>query len=48
MGDIPVGVAYWRYSQLDIARPALPNVERWGEELRQREPYRAHVMLPLT
>ena len=48
MGDIPVGVAYWRYSQLDIARPALPNVERWGAELRQREPYRAHVMLPLT
>lgn len=48
IGDIPVGAAFWRYRALDIARPSLPNVERWGARLESREPYRKHVMLPLT
>ena len=26
MGDIPVGCVCWRYSNLDIARPELPNI----------------------
>ncbi len=48
MGDIPVGVAYWRYRSLPIARPSLPNLERWENELQASAAYRAHVMLPLT
>ena len=48
MGDIPVGTAWWRYRSLDIERPALPGLERWGSALEERDAYRSHVMLPLT
>lgn len=48
IGDIPVGVAFWRYRNLDIDRPSLPNLARWGGELEDRDAYRTHVMLPLT
>jgi glutathione S-transferase len=48
IGDIPVGAACHRYLGLPIERPALPNVEAWYERLKQRPPYREHVMLPIT
>ena len=48
IGDIPVGVAAWRFFSLDIARPDLPHLATWYRRLQAREPYRAHVMLPLT
>lgn len=48
MGDIPAGCAYWRYRNLDVAKPDLPNLDRWYGELEQRPGYRAHVMLPVT
>ncbi|MEZ5863125.1 MAG: glutathione S-transferase N-terminal domain-containing protein [Geminicoccaceae bacterium] len=48
MGDIPLGCAFWRYSNLDVERPSLPNVQLWYAELKKREAYRRHVMLPVT
>ncbi len=48
MGDIPLGAACYRYHELPIDRPELPNVARWYERLRNREAYRTHVMLPVT
>lgn len=48
MGDIPVGCVAWRFLNLDIARPELPNLARWYGELQDREAYRRHVMLPVT
>lgn len=48
MGDIPVGVAAWRFFSLDIVRPELPHLAAWYRRLQEREAYRAHVMLPLT
>ncbi len=48
MGDIPVGAAVYRWYAFPIERPALPHVEAWYERLQGREPYRNHVMLPLT
>ena len=48
MGDIPLGAAAYRWYAFDIARPSTPNVERWYESLRTREPYNSHVMQPLT
>jgi len=48
MGDIPVGAAVYRWYAFAIERPALPHVEAWYERLQAREPYRTHVMLPLT
>jgi glutathione S-transferase len=48
MGDIPVGCAYWRYINLDVDRPGLPNCEVWFRALKERDGYRRNVMLPVT
>ena len=45
-GDIPAGAQLYRYFELEIDRPALPNVEAWYERLKDRAAYREHVMLP--
>jgi glutathione S-transferase len=48
MGDIPVGASCYRYFELPIERPDLPNVAIWYERLKERAPFREHVMVPLT
>ena len=48
MGDIPMGCAIWRWMALPVERPALANVQRWFEALRERAPYKSVVMLPVT
>jgi glutathione S-transferase len=48
MGDIPIGCLCWRYLQLPIERPELPNVAAYFERLQTRPAYSEHVMLPLT
>lgn len=48
IGDIPIGCVCWRYYNLDVARPELPNVLAYRARLEERAGYRAHVMLPLT
>lgn len=48
IGDIPPGTAYWRYSNLAIERPPLPNLDRWFEALKTRSAYRAEVMHPVV
>ncbi len=48
IGDIPVGAACYRYYNLPIERPSLPNLEAWCERLQQRPAFREHVMLPIT
>ena len=35
----------YRYFNLPLARPALPNVEAWYDRLSQRAAYRTHVMI---
>ena len=47
-GDIPIGVGTYRYFNLPIERPALPNVERWYDRLTERPAFRTHVMVPVT
>ena len=46
LADIPIGTSLYRYFELDIERPALPNVSAWYERLQQRPAYREHVMIP--
>jgi glutathione S-transferase len=46
LADIPIATSLYRYFELDIERPALPNVRAWYERLQQRPAYRARVMLP--
>jgi len=46
LADIPAGTALYRYFELDIERPAIPNVEAWYRRLAERPAYRKRVMLP--
>ena len=45
MGDIPAGAQLYRYFNLSIERPALPNVQAWYARLRERDSYRTNVMI---
>ena len=45
MADIPAGGLVYRYFDLPIARPSLPNVEAWYRRLQERPAYREHVMI---
>jgi glutathione S-transferase len=45
IGDIAVGAQCYRYFELEIDRPAIPNVEAWYERLQTRPAYREHVMV---
>ncbi len=48
MADIPLGTAVWRWTNLDIERPELPNLEAWHERLKSRPGFATHVAQPLT
>ncbi len=48
MADVPLGATAYRWFNLDIERPSLPNLEAWYERLCKRSPYKASVMLPLS
>jgi len=45
IADIAVGTLMYRYYNLAIPRPSLPNVEGWYERLLARPAYRQHVMI---
>ena len=44
MADIPLGCVAYRYFNIDIQRPSLPNIEGWYTRLQQRPAYKEHVM----
>ena len=44
MGDIPLGCVVYRYFNVDVDRPSLPNVEAWYQRLTERTAYQDHVM----
>jgi glutathione S-transferase len=44
LADICVGTMLYRYYELEIERPSLPNVEAWYARLQERPAYREHVM----
>ena len=48
VGDIPLGVAAYRWFNLPLERPSQPNVERWYQRLTERPAFRDNCMLPLT
>ena len=48
IGDIPVGVAAYRWMSLPVQRPEMPSLESWYARLGEREAYREHVMLPMS
>jgi glutathione S-transferase len=46
LADITAGTSLYRYFELEIERPSLPQVERWYCTLQQRAAFRDHVMIP--
>lgn len=44
MADIPMGCVAYRYFNVEVDRPPLPNVEAWYDRLSARKPYQDHVM----
>ncbi len=46
LADIPAATCLYRYFEIDIARPSVPNVEAWYRRLQARPAYREHVMVP--
>jgi len=46
LGDIPAGALLYRYFELEIDRPTIPNVEAWYRRLTQRAAYRSRIMVP--
>lgn len=45
MADIPTGSTLYRYFNMPIQRPELPNLERWYGHLCERDAYREWVMV---
>lgn len=48
LADITIGTMLYRYFELDIERPTIPNVEMWYKRLQERSAYREHVMVPFN
>lgn len=48
MADIPLGATAWRWFNLPVQRTEVPHVQRWFEQLQQRDGYRQHIMQPLS
>jgi len=48
IGDIPLGVWIYRWFQLPIERPEFPKLKGWYDRLSERQPYRTHIMIPMT
>jgi glutathione S-transferase len=47
MGDIPVGISAYRWFNMPLDRPDLPNLARWYGALSARPAYREHIVRPL-
>lgn len=45
VGDIALGPTVYRWLNLEIERPSLPNLEAWHDRLGERQPYSEHVMV---
>ena len=48
MADIPMGVAAFRWYNMEIDRPKLKNLDAWYARLCERPAFQQHAMLPLT
>jgi glutathione S-transferase len=46
LGDVALGPLFYRYFNLPVNRPSLPNVENWYSRLCERPAYQQHAMIP--
>lgn len=48
MGDIPMGIAAYRWFNLPVERARLPHLEAWYARLTERPAFRKNIMHPLV
>ena len=48
MGDIPLGIAAWRWFNMPIEREDYPHLKRWFDALSDRPGYQQLIMKPVT
>ena len=48
VGDLALGPVVYRWLNIEIERPDLPNLQRWHDRLTERPAYRKSVMVPFT
>ena len=48
MADIPFLGFIYRWHEMDIERPPLPNLDAWYQRLCERETFRKHIMIGLS
>lgn len=46
MGDIVMGVMYWRFLGIECRHPDMSNLAAWIERLKTRKPFQDWVMVP--
>jgi glutathione S-transferase len=48
VGDIALGSTVYRWLNMEIERPEMPNLEAWHDRLTTRSAYQKNVMVPFT
>ncbi len=48
LADIPAGMTLYRWFEMEIERPAMPNVTRWYEKLQERSAYQESICIPFS
>jgi len=46
LADIPAGMTLFRWFEMDVERPPMPNLEGWYERLRERAAYVESACIP--
>jgi len=47
VGDIPLGIAAYRWFNMEMKREHHPNLRRWYDLLTRRPPFQEHIMQPM-
>ncbi len=48
VGDVALGSTVYRWQNMEIERPEMPNLESWYDCLSARPNYQKNVMVPFT
>lgn len=48
VGDVALGSTVYRWLNMEIERPQMPNLEAWHDRLSTRPAYQKNVMVPFT
>lgn len=46
LADIIVGTILYRFNEIEIDWPVMPNIQRWYQTLQKHPAYQKNVMIP--